>query len=408
MKNPQLSPIQLTKDQKRQLMALALVSGDDMGFIKQIIDLEKEISELKDVIFNKVEEVKVINEKAKGDAGYTPIKGKDYVDGQDYILTQKDKEVIAKIAASEVKVPIVEKVIIEKTETVREIPIVKEVIKETITEPSDMLLNLEEVVKDLQEKIKKIKRTGDSYGPKALSSLIDVNATGIQVDDVLIWNGTNFEAGPQTGTGGGSSGSFAVESLTGTQDGINTVFTAAHTPVFIDVAGQIMTNGNGYTLATLTVTFDNPPPASPQPLQSFYNSSGGAAGSLSVQDEDGTPTVTNVVTMKFPNGSVTDDGAGVVSVSTGILRSINSISVNTAAGAQLSTDYVYFVSGNTTLTLPTAVGNTNEYTVKNVSTGTVVVATTSSQTIDGSLTASIPVQYTSLTLISNGSNWQLV
>ncbi len=250
MKNPQLSPIQLTKDQKRQLMALALVSGDDMGFIKQIIDLEKEISELKDVIFNKVEEVKVINEKAKGDAGYTPIKGKDYVDGQDYILTQKDKEVIAKIAASEVKVPIVEKVIIEKTETVREIPIVKEVIKETITEPSDMLLNLEEVVKDLQEKIKKIKRTGDSYGPKALSSLVDVNATGVQVDDVLIWNGTNWTVGAQSGGGGSGSANIATEELTGTQDGDNitldlTELTQTWAAIqFVSREGQIKQEGN--------------------------------------------------------------------------------------------------------------------------------------------------------------------
>ena len=96
--------------------------------------------------------------------------------------------------------------------------------------------------------------------------------------------------------------------------------------------------------------------------------------------------------------------------STGITRSINSISVNTTAGAASSTDYVYFVTGTTTLTLPTAVGNTNEYTVKNTGVGAVTVATTSAQTIDGSSTAVLgatPANQ-SRSLISNGTNWQVV
>ena len=41
---------------------------------------------------------------------------------------------------------------------------------------------------------------------------------------------------------------------------------------------------------------------------------------------------------------------GSVIGSLGITRSVNSISTNTAAGSTADTDYVYFVSGNTTLT----------------------------------------------------------
>lgn len=92
----------------------------------------------------------------------------------------------------------------------------------------------------------------------------------------------------------------------------------------------------------------------------------------------------------------------------GITRTVSSISAPATAGATASTDYVYFVSGTTTLTLPTAVGNTNEYVVKNTGAGTVTIATTSAQTIDGSSTASLPVANTSLTLISDGSNWRIV
>lgn len=93
---------------------------------------------------------------------------------------------------------------------------------------------------------------------------------------------------------------------------------------------------------------------------------------------------------------------------TGITRSISSIAAPATAGSTALTDYVYFVSGTTTLTLPTAVGNTNRYTIKNIGVATVTIATTSAQTIDGSASASLPVANTSLDLLSNGSNWFVV
>lgn len=89
-------------------------------------------------------------------------------------------------------------------------------------------------------------------------------------------------------------------------------------------------------------------------------------------------------------------------------RSFNTISSPATAGSSASTDYWYFVTGTTTLTLPTAVGNTNIYSVKNTGVATVTIATTSAQTIDGSTTASLPVANTTLTLVSDGSNWQIV
>lgn len=99
--------------------------------------------------------------------------------------------------------------------------------------------------------------------------------------------------------------------------------------------------------------------------------------------------------------SATGGGGG------GTVRSINSISVDTSAGSTSGTDYVYLVSGTTTLTLPDATANTNLYTVKNVGTGVVTIATTSAQTIDGSLTIVMPVQYTAVDLISDTANWNV-
>lgn len=91
--------------------------------------------------------------------------------------------------------------------------------------------------------------------------------------------------------------------------------------------------------------------------------------------------------------------------STAFSRSINNISAPQTLGAASFTDYIYNVSGTTTVTLPTAVGNGNEYVIKNVGSGTVTIATTSSQTIDGSSTVTLSVKNTSLTLISDGTNW---
>lgn len=90
------------------------------------------------------------------------------------------------------------------------------------------------------------------------------------------------------------------------------------------------------------------------------------------------------------------------------VKSINSVSGNTNAGSNQNTDYIYFATNTITITLPTAISNTNSYVIKNVGTGRITINTTSSQTIDGSLTALINVQYLSLTLISDGANWNII
>lgn len=108
------------------------------------------------------------------------------------------------------------------------------------------------------------------------------------------------------------------------------------------------------------------------------------------------------VTGTYPNFTINADTQS----SSGLTRSISSISSPTTAASVALTDYIFFVSGTTTLTLPTAVGNTNEYTVKNVS-GTTTVATTSSQTINGNLTVTI-LAGSVLTLISDNANWHVV
>jgi hypothetical protein len=91
----------------------------------------------------------------------------------------------------------------------------------------------------------------------------------------------------------------------------------------------------------------------------------------------------------------------------GLSRSINSISTNTTGAASASTDYVYICTATLTFTLPTAVSNTNRYTVKNASGVNITVNTTSSQTMDGSTSITLTPN-TALDFISDNANWQII
>lgn len=76
----------------------------------------------------------------------------------------------------------------------------------------------------------------------------------------------------------------------------------------------------------------------------------------------------------------------------------------------LTTDGTINVTGNSpTITLPTAVGVSGKiYRIKNSGTGTVTIATTSSQLIDGVTTKIINTQYSMFALQSNGANWIII
>ncbi|SDD23571.1 hypothetical protein [Williamwhitmania taraxaci] len=74
-----------------------------------------------------------------------------------------------------------------------------------------------------------------------------------------------------------------------------------------------------------------------------------------------------------------------------------------------ATDNCINIIASGTITLPTAttIAGRN-YTIKNTSTGNVIVATTNSQTIDGAATYTLSAQYKYVTVISDGSNWLII
>ena len=102
------------------------------------------------------------------------------------------------------------------------------------------------------------------------------------------------------------------------------------------------------------------------------------------------------------------NGAQGATGASGITRNVTILTSSTiTASFSASTDYVYVCNGICVITMPTAVGNTNRYTFKNV-TGTDTLNTTSSQTIDGSTSIQLLTDNQSVDLISNGSNWLII
>ena len=82
--------------------------------------------------------------------------------------------------------------------------------------------------------------------------------------------------------------------------------------------------------------------------------------------------------------------------------------MNTIGNAGNCHSLVENTSGSNTITLPSATGAYGMgFVIKNTGSGTVTLATTGGQTIDGASTQSI-AQYAALNPVSNGVNWILL
>ena len=91
----------------------------------------------------------------------------------------------------------------------------------------------------------------------------------------------------------------------------------------------------------------------------------------------------------------------------GITRTIVTTSGSLTLGSTSMTDYVYLVAGAHTLSMPTAVGNTNRYTVKNDHTAAITIDTTGAETIEGAASISLDPEK-AVDIISNNTNWRII
>ena len=93
-------------------------------------------------------------------------------------------------------------------------------------------------------------------------------------------------------------------------------------------------------------------------------------------------------------------------------KAYGTISTQTGNYTALLTDYVILANptGNITITLPAASGATNQiYTIKKIDSDadTVTIDGNAAETIDGATTLVIASQYTSYTIVCDGSNWHV-
>ncbi len=116
------------------------------------------------------------------------------------------------------------------------------------------------------------------------------------------------------------------------------------------------------------------------------------------------------ITLSYSNNETTkylDLTIAATAGAGGITREVNKISVSSVVGSVIGIDYVTICDEGVGITLPTAVGNENLYTVKNVATSSVLIIGDGAETIDDDATLILSTQYTSVDLISDGANWKI-
>ena len=208
-------------------------------------------------------------------------------------------------------------------------------------------------------------------------------------------SGTN--TGDQTSVTGNAGTATALQNartigtLTGDVVTAGSSFNGTANNTNATVLATVNSNVGSFTKANVTVNAKGLVTAASSGTADFVTS-------LTTVGTSGAASVTAGV-LNIPNYA---GGGG----SAGITRSITSISTNTSAGSTSLVDYVYIVSAGATLTLPTAVGNTNAYEVNNSGATNATVNTTSSQTINGNLSMLISPN-SSRKFYSDNSNWRV-
>lgn len=138
----------------------------------------------------------------------------------------------------------------------------------------------------------------------------------------------------------------------------------------------------------------------------IYDDSSGATGDLYYRDGSG-----NFVQLPIgASGKTLRVSSGIPAWSDPTFTTSTKTS-NYTIGATDTVIFANATSGNVTITLPVASGvNGYRFYVKRIdsSGNTCAVARSSSDTIDGQTSISLDAQYTSLTLVSDGSAWYII
>lgn len=181
---------------------------NDLEHTQIVETVGEQLTNIKSEFDQKLSEIE-LTPGEKGDPGDKPVAGVDYEipqDGQDYVLTEEDKTEIA----SKIEVPVVEK-LVEKTEVIKEQPIVTNEIKEVAKY---------ETAEQIADKLNTLEERVDIKVIKGLKKWLET---------------INRAAREQKKLGGGGMGNFQHES-----------FALTPSTTYVDVAYNIA--GNGYAV----------------------------------------------------------------------------------------------------------------------------------------------------------------
>ncbi len=116
-------------------------------------------------------------------------------------------------------------------------------------------------------------------------------------------------------------------------------------------------------------------------------------------------------------GTISTQSASAVVITGGTIAGVSISGIIdlldvTSASADLtvgtSNDVILTSASGIGITLPTAGTSGRVYHIKNISSGSIVIYASGSETIDGDNTKSITNQYSSLQVVSDGSNWNII
>ena len=211
--------------------------------------LEEKLAALREEFLDRLANLQ-LQKGERGEPGPKPVAGVDYPipqDGQDYVLTEADKQEIA----SKIEVPVVEKVV-EKT-VIKEQPIVTEITKEVaVGDSAEDLRNKLELLAD-EERLK----------IEAIHNLRE------ELDKLH----QEIEAARQAKTGGGTSAMgvaqafkwiLKTEQPSGAIDGLNTEYTVSKSIFAVlsfSLNGEVIAQLPNYTISGKKIIFSSALPA---------------------------------------------------------------------------------------------------------------------------------------------------